>query len=297
MNNPYILKYQYLINKKEVKIALCVIAKQENRYIKEFIKYYKTLGVKKIFLYDNNDINGEIFYNILIDEIKSFFVEILNFRGLDKPQKIAYNHCYETNKNDFDWIAFYDVDEFLYIAKYNNINDFFSLPIFKKCSSVLINWKYYGDNDILYYEPKPVRERFKKPFEFPKKGKIDILLYSAAKTIVKGGLNISWAHFPHFLKNQPICRPNGKIIKNPISTPQFSIAYIKHYTTRSTEEFIDRLLRGTVYSKNTSNIEYMIQRLKIYYFYINKITQKKINLLEKRLKIKLGKYFDNKAIK
>ena len=36
-----------IINKD---IVLCVIAKNENLYIKEFIEYYKNLGIKKIYL-------------------------------------------------------------------------------------------------------------------------------------------------------------------------------------------------------------------------------------------------------
>ena len=44
---------------------MCVIAKLENLYIKEFIDYYKNIKIKKIFLYDNNDIFGENFNKLL----------------------------------------------------------------------------------------------------------------------------------------------------------------------------------------------------------------------------------------
>jgi DNA gyrase/topoisomerase IV subunit B len=33
--------------------------------IEEFVYYYKNLNINKIFLYDNNDINGEHFEGIL----------------------------------------------------------------------------------------------------------------------------------------------------------------------------------------------------------------------------------------
>ena len=41
-----------------MKTALCAIAKNENLYIREWVEHYKNIGVSKIFLYDNNDING-----------------------------------------------------------------------------------------------------------------------------------------------------------------------------------------------------------------------------------------------
>ena len=188
--------------KEKTKVALCVVAKDENKYIKEFIYYYKNLGIKKIFLYDNNNEDGEKFDIILKHFIKNKFVTIVNIRGIIRPQKLAFNDCYNNNKFNYNWIAFLDVDEFLYFSKFKNINYFLSLSKFKNCSSLLINWKYYGDNNNIFYEPKLLRDRFLKPFYFSKKNRRRKLLYSASKTIVRGGLNITWAHFPHYLKDK-----------------------------------------------------------------------------------------------
>ena len=134
-----ILIYIKLKNiKKKIKTAICLIAKEENKYISEFVEHYKNLGINRINLYDNNDINGEKFDYILKDYIDSNLVKIINYRGLSKPQTIAYKDCYDMNKNIYDWIGFYDVDEFLYINNYSNINKFLSLKKFKKCSSLFI---------------------------------------------------------------------------------------------------------------------------------------------------------------
>ena len=73
--------YKNSPDEKGIKTAICLISKQENRYIKEFVDYYKKLNINKIFLYDNNDINGEHFEGILSKYIKLDFVEIVNYRG------------------------------------------------------------------------------------------------------------------------------------------------------------------------------------------------------------------------
>ena len=52
---------------KNVKVCLCTLGKKENNYIREFVEHYKKLGVDKIFLYDNNDLNDENF-NIILNE-------------------------------------------------------------------------------------------------------------------------------------------------------------------------------------------------------------------------------------
>ena len=110
---------KYWIKKEEIKkekgVVLCTIGKSENLYIKEYIEYYKKIGVNKIYLYDNNEINGENFKNVIHKEIDSGFIEIINIRGNIKVQEKSYNDCYYKNRKKYDWIMFFDIDEFLYI--------------------------------------------------------------------------------------------------------------------------------------------------------------------------------------
>ena len=56
----FILSILFLFDKKKnIKVALCTMGKQENLYVKEFISYYIRLGMDKIFIYDDNDNNTE----------------------------------------------------------------------------------------------------------------------------------------------------------------------------------------------------------------------------------------------
>jgi len=260
-----------------------LVAKNENKYISEFVNYYFRLGFNKIILFDNNDINGEKIEDPIQKYIKMHFIKLINYRGIFKPQKKAYNECYTKYNNKFDWIAFLDTDEFLYINNYKNINKFLSLKKFENCSNILINWKIYGDNEKLFSENKPVEKRFIKPFYFKNGNKSDFkYLYSAAKPIAKSKLNLRWKYFPHFLENEPSCYPDGNLVKNYFSPPHYSVAFIKHYATMSTEEFIIRLIRGTVNSNEEKNY-YLKYRIKNYYFLINKRTKKKYELFKKKL--------------
>ena len=108
------------INKiKNTKICLCTNGKKENLYVREYVQHYINYGVDKIFIYDNNEQNGEKFEDVLDDYINSGFVEIINFRGIIAPQAQIYKECYRNNFKKFNWLIFFDMDEFI-----NNNVDF-----------------------------------------------------------------------------------------------------------------------------------------------------------------------------
>ena len=113
-------KYKNYTYKKSG-ICLCTIAKNENIYAREFIEYYRLLGFNKIIIFDNNEINGEKFDYLLGNYIKNKFVDILDIRGLSSVQIPVYNYCYKKYNHLYDWIAFFDFDEYLFIKHNLNI--------------------------------------------------------------------------------------------------------------------------------------------------------------------------------
>jgi hypothetical protein len=100
--------------------------------------------------------------------------------------------------------------------------------------------------------------------------------------MVKRGLNIKWALLPHFLSNTINCRPDGNILSNYFSPPQYSTAYLIHYATKSTEEFAERCIRGN--SNTKINIK---SRILNYYFLFNIKTRQKLEIFRKKLKYKI----------
>ena len=66
--------------KPKSKVLLCTIAKNENKYIEEFVQHYRNMKVDNIFIYDNNEIEGENFDDILKNEIENNFIINLYFK-------------------------------------------------------------------------------------------------------------------------------------------------------------------------------------------------------------------------
>ena len=123
-------------NNYKKRVCICTLGRSENKYIREYINHYEKYGVDKIFLYDNNEINGERFEEVIKDYINNGFVDILNWRGISKCHHKVMNDCYIRNNKQYDWLIFYDLDEFIHLYNYSNIKEFLNEKKFNKCQII-----------------------------------------------------------------------------------------------------------------------------------------------------------------
>ena len=256
-------KNNFLKNDTNINVCLCTIGKKENKYVREYVEHYQRLGVDKIFIYDNNDIiNGESFEKVLGDFIKSKYIELINYRGINKAQKLSMNDCYKKNYLKYNWLIFYDMDEFLYLKNYTNIKNFLNENKFKKCQKIRLNMVYQTDNNLLFYENKTLSERF------PNYNK-NIKTY-IVKSILRGNISGIKIYQVHYLsKKIKGCNGFGYLVNITHSRADIidlNYYYIKHYAFKSTEEFINKIKRGdAVRGLNKKNI---LHKIGIYFTYI-----------------------------
>ena len=134
-------------------ILLVGVAKLENNYLREWVEYYKGIGITKIILCDNNPTEGESLSEPIRDYVDLKFVEIdESFRGKPNLQLNCYEKHFEINHMKYDWITFNDIDEFIYLENgsgYIKIQQFLDEPIFNDTDNIVLTWKYYDDNNIL----------------------------------------------------------------------------------------------------------------------------------------------------
>ena len=267
------------------KICICTLGKQENKYTREFIQFYEKFGVDKIFLYDNNYEDGERFDEVIGDYIDKGFVEIINWRGKKLLQLSSMNDCYKKNYKNYDWLIFYDIDEYINLSGYSNIKYFLNEGRFSECQLIYLNLIPHTDNNHLYYENRSLFKRFPErvPITKPEGKKLEV------KFIIKGNISkvrIRNQHYcNHKLKN---CNGFGK--KNTIhyihtNYPDYNYYYIDHFFSKSTEELIDKIKKGDCRYHHSQRKKKLGR-----YFNQSDVSKEKIDLIEKRLKIKIKKY-------
>ena len=267
-----------IINNKNY-LAICMLVKFDQIYLKEFIEYYKKQEVDKIFIYDNNDKNISI-KGLVNDYIHSGLVKIIKYPGKYVQDEI-YRKYYETYAKSFAWNFYVDIDEFLVFTNKNmTLKKFLKKKKFNKCDQIRIARVNFLDNGQVYYDNRSFFERFQET------------------TINKFGVDLGKFIIRSHLKNVKIdihtvkygnittCDYKGEILPRDNYKSDFvkygrDVVTINHYHFRSTEEFIWRLERGRNHKwLDTHNNERKRKYIK-YYFEYNRITDKKVNLFKK----------------
>lgn len=276
-----------------MRVVLCAIAKNENKYINDWAHYYFNLGFDHIYLYDNNFSKEPYVGNCFDDDIKNKITvfNVQNICGQD-IQVNSYNNFYRNYKNTFDWCLFCDIDEFL--DGITDIHSFFETNSskFKDVYQIRVKWRLFGDDDLLERdETIPVYKFFKKIIK-------DHPGYSdQGKMFLKGNLNpeditiLIHSAVAKNNKNLPSCLPSGKpcpsclIYKKSltlISNYQEEVVYLNHYRTKTLKEFLNQKFGRTDCDR------WSFQTIDISYFFeINKNTPEKQEYIKKWLQKKI----------
>lgn len=128
---------------KRLNVAICCIAKNEDLYIIEWLRYHFSLGVQKIYIYDNE---SQIpLREQLADFTQSDRVKVLEFPGTSMQFK-AYRHCLGRYGKCHDWIAFIDVDEFIFPKTTDGDLPAF-LERYSQYGGLGVNWRVFASNN------------------------------------------------------------------------------------------------------------------------------------------------------
>ena len=291
----FIVLYIFVALRQKIfkeKICICTLGKEENKYIREWSEHYLKYGIDKIYLYDNNDINGEHFESAIGDYIKNGFVEILNWRGKTKLIYKVMNDCYKRNNNNYDWLLFYELDEFIHLSNFTSIQDYLNERRFDKCKIIYLNLLVHNDNNQLFYKNLSLFERF--PNIVPKK--IESRLQ--VKMIIKGGIKdliiktTAQCYLSNNKYNLTTCNGFGNLINLRgfyAKITDYNLYYIDHFFCKSTEEFINKLKKGDSLQTGKALQNYKIERIKRYFKY-NVFTDEKIKMIVEALKISLSNF-------
>ena len=215
-----------------MKTCICVIIKDEVEYLDEWLSWHLNLGVDEIFLYE--DYGSKSHLDIVKhygDRVHLNSIDII-FNSSDPNKNVIdtgertqiqlFNYFPKRYKNDFDWILFNDLDEFLILKQplHDLLKEYDDKP------GILLKWKWYSANGHI-----------KKP-----EGKVmDNYTKSVTSTFdyhwgYKSFMNCkNWTYWEKMLH-----KIHGAVF--PLNEFGIHKAYLNHYFTKSWEEWKFKLL-------------------------------------------------------
>jgi glycosyl transferase family 92 len=116
-------------------LSICATYYNEAPYLQEWIEFHRLVGVERFFLYNNRSDDNHL-------EILGPYVEdgtvVIHDWPLRPGQIKAYDNCLNEHRDDSRWIAFLDVDEFLFSPSGTSLSD------------VLVDYEHYPGVGVNY---------------------------------------------------------------------------------------------------------------------------------------------------
>jgi hypothetical protein len=221
----YIRRLAFLRRRWPVPLAICAIFRNEARYLPEWIEFHQRQGADRFYLYDNDSDDGW-------QEALAPYRDVIELHPWPKPrgQLAAYGDCIRRHRWDSRWIAFIDVDEFLF-SPAGRLPDV--LARFKRASAVCANWRVYGTSG--HVEPAEGRVTD----VYVRRAEDNHPLNRHVKSIVfppMTGVHVENPHFfPHY--TAPVGERGDRVHGPFRDPPTADLLRINHYYTRSQSEY------------------------------------------------------------
>ncbi|WP_447733028.1 glycosyltransferase family 92 protein [Aeromonas veronii] len=226
------------------KSGICAIAKNEEKYILEWIAHHIVAGFDSIVIYDNE---SDISLSEIVSTLShSIHIEVIKWPSIEgvSPQLSAYNDYAAKFSNLVDFTAFIDIDEFVFINNGTKINEF--LQNFDGSSTAIaMNQLCFGSSGQEKYEKDLVIRRFNhtSPISFEENNYFKTLVKTSA---IKDIPDCHWVEIAHGnyvnSNNKVLMREHSH--KGKANNPAHDTLILHHYILKSKEEFTIKRNRG-----------------------------------------------------
>jgi Glycosyltransferase family 92 len=222
----------------DVRLAICAIFKDEASYLAEWVTFHRLMGVDRFYLYDND--SSDDWREVLAPELGAGIVRATAWPGgpiQGGVQRTAYSDCIRRHRRDTRWIAFIDIDEFLFSPLGRPLPDV--LRDFDRVPAVVVNWRNFGTGGWEHRPNGLVTENYltRAPDDFGKSRLVKSIVYPRKTSTYVDSIH----HFHHFGQavgedRQPV-RP-WTSLREPSTT---DLLRINHYYSKSAEELQRKL--------------------------------------------------------
>lgn len=269
-------------------LALCALFQNESRFLREWIEYYRLLGVEKFFLF--NHLSTDNYQEVLEPYMTQGIVQLDNITKVcTTPESFereihlyAYNKTIREQKNNVRWLICLDTDEFFVPIGYKNLVEF--LRLYESYGGVVANWIVYGTSNIQRLSDQQLLIE-----NLNYRSQLDNGINQHVKSIVQPARVLKFIN-PHFaIYYKPYCGVDENFIPvnkslNPVSINKIRI---NHYLFRDNDFCynvkLQRSLKLNYYTPD--RIKHLEEEIRLTNLEEDKIIHTFLPELKERLKI------------
>lgn len=241
--DDYLQNHRYKYN-----TSVCLLIKDENDFLEEWLDNYWNIGVEHFYIYDNK---SKIPVAETIAKIKNeFYVDkcdVILFTEYKHMQYDCYENCLLNFGQESRWIGFLDTDEFVeFTDGTTDIKEF--LKEFENNLAVWIPWDTYGANGHVKRPIGGMRENYTKSVINPYGlwGKIFIQTALVQRMYVHGADSVGNYYPMVTQENELLYKKYGDLYNRMAKSEDiYPRVKINHYMTRSYQDWVEKMSRGT----------------------------------------------------
>ena len=216
-------------------LSLCLLCKDENDYLPEWLDYHILMGVDRFYIYDNES-------QISLRESLKYYIERGWVVVIDIPGKAvqlyAYDHCLHTFGPNTFWMGFIDTDEFLVPKTTLNLKEL--LKDYEAYGGLAVSSLFFGSNR---HQTRPSAGQIAS---YTQRTHVTFKENELVKSIIQPGM-AQMPYSPHdfiykentWCVNEGFLRVDNQDFPNHIEKIQ-----LNHYFCRSRGELDQKLMRG-----------------------------------------------------
>ena len=245
-------------------MSTCIITiiKNEQDYLEQWIAYHISLGIDTLFVFEDVGSDSHAYITDKYEQVRLMSVLDVYYtyndrqfaikRRLDKKpmQRVFQNLAYKRFTKEYDWCFFIDVDEYITCDK--PLKEV--LDLYKEYDALVMYWQNYNANEH-YIKPQTPYNLIETYTEKCGNSEEDEEKHIITKLALNCHTYKLWLfnhHYPY--SESKWCYTN---FTQEQSVKSYDNIYIRHYITKSYEEYLHKLyVRGMFCSNHRNDNEF-----------------------------------------
>ncbi len=194
----------------------------------EWIEFHRLVGVERFFLFNNRSTDDH--REVLAPYVEEGIVVVEDWPGKSPEfaQQARCNfHCVEQHRHETRWLAFIDLDEYLFSPTYRPVPEL--LGEYEHAAALWVSRPAFGSSGHRTKPPGLVTESYTRRAD---QEAMNMKRIVDPKRVIKAGMNLANA----YEGGGPSINTDNEHVQRPVQPPLLDKLRLNHYFTKSEEE-------------------------------------------------------------